>query len=52
MAMHFGEIFYIYSGNDDQTVPILSLGGMGCISKVSNIIPARYSLMIDDILDG
>ena len=52
MAMHIGDNFNIYSGNDDQTVPILSLGGMGCISTVSNIIPARYSLMIHDFLDG
>ena len=52
MAMHISDNFNIYSGNDDQTVPILSLGGMGCISTVSNIIPARYSLMIHDFLDG
>lgn len=52
MAMYIGDNFNIYSGNDDQTVPILSLGGMGCISTVSNIIPARYSLMIHDFLDG
>lgn len=29
----------IYSGNDDQIVPILSLGGIGVISVLSNIIP-------------
>ena len=52
MAAHISEDFNLYSGNDDQTVPILSLGGIGCISTVSNIIPARYSLMIQDFLDG
>ncbi len=52
MAAHIGDDFNIYSGNDDQTVPILSLGGAGCISTVSNIIPARYSLMIHDFLEG
>ena len=52
MAAHISEDFNLYSGNDDQTVPILSLGGIGCISTVSNIIPARYSLMIHDFLDG
>ncbi len=52
MAAHISDNFNIYSGNDDQTVPILSLGGIGCISTVSNIIPARYSLMIHDFLDG
>ena len=30
---------YIYSGNDDQIVPILSLGGIGVISVLSNILP-------------
>jgi 4-hydroxy-tetrahydrodipicolinate synthase len=29
----------IYSGNDDQIVPILSMGGAGCISVLSNILP-------------
>ena len=52
MAMHICDNFNIYSGNDDQTVPILSLGGIGCISTVSNIIPARYSAMIHDYLEG
>ena len=51
-AMHINDNFNLYSGNDDQTIPILSLGGVGCISTVSNIIPARYSLMINDFLDG
>ena len=31
----------IYSGNDDQIVPILSMGGKGCISVLSNILPAK-----------
>ncbi len=52
MATHICEDFNIYSGNDDQTLPILSLGGIGCISTVSNIIPARYSRMIRDFFDG
>ena len=34
-----GPDFDIYSGNDDQTVPILSLGGKGVISVTANIIP-------------
>ena len=29
----------LYSGNDDQIVPILSMGGMGCISVLSNLLP-------------
>ena len=31
----------IYSGNDDQIVPILAMGGQGCISVLSNVLPAR-----------
>ena len=34
-----GDRLDIYSGNDDQIVPILSLGGMGCISVLSNVLP-------------
>lgn len=52
IAGHIGDNFNIYSGNDDQTVPILSLGGIGCISTVSNIIPGRYSNMIHDYIEG
>lgn len=29
----------LYSGNDDQIVPILSMGGLGCISVLSNLLP-------------
>ena len=29
----------IYSGNDDQVTPVLSLGGSGCISVLSNVLP-------------
>lgn len=34
-----GENFAIYSGNDDQILPILSLGGQGVISVLSNVLP-------------
>ena len=51
-AACINDNFDLYSGNDDQTVPILSLGGIGCISTVSNIIPSRYSSMIHQYLDG
>ena len=51
-ASHISDNFNIYSGNDDQTIPILSLGGIGCISTVSNIIPARFSKMIHSYLKG
>ncbi len=34
-----GDDLWVYSGNDDQIVPIMSLGGLGVISVVSNILP-------------
>ena len=34
-----GDSFDIYSGNDDQIVPIMSLGGKGVISVLSNVLP-------------
>lgn len=36
-----GDKIDMYSGNDDQIVPILSMGGIGCISVISNILPAQ-----------
>lgn len=38
-ASLIGDRMDIYSGNDDQIVPILSMGGKGCISVLSNIMP-------------
>lgn len=38
---HCGHKIDMYSGNDDQIVPILSMGGIGCISVLSNILPAE-----------
>ncbi len=52
IAACVSDTFSLYSGNDDQTVPVLSLGGLGCISTVSNIIPARFSAMIHQYLNG
>ena len=34
-----GDDLDVYSGNDDQTIPMLSLGGIGVISVLSNIVP-------------
>lgn len=36
-----GHKIDMYSGNDDQIVPILSMGGIGCISVLSNVLPAE-----------
>lgn len=34
-----GNMLDIYSGNDDQIVPVMSMGGIGCISVLSNVLP-------------
>jgi len=36
-----GDTLYLYSGNDDQTVPILALGAKGVISVLSNVLPRQ-----------
>lgn len=41
IAAECGDDLAIYSGNDDQIVPILSLGGRGVISVLSNILPGE-----------
>ena len=43
---------YIYSGNDDQILPVLSLGGIGVISVLSNIKPEYTHNMINSFFDG
>ena len=42
----------IYSGNDDQIVPIMSLGGLGVISVLSNVAPAQTHAICQNYLDG
>lgn len=44
--------FYIWSGNDNLTVPILSLGGQGVISVISNLFPEQMNLLTYAALDG
>lgn len=43
---------YIYSGNDDQILPVLSLGGIGVISVLSNIVPEVVHKMTSDFFAG
>jgi len=38
--------FSVWSGNDDQTVPVMALGGKGVISVVSNVLPAQTNAMV------
>ncbi|MBQ1274678.1 MAG: 4-hydroxy-tetrahydrodipicolinate synthase [Cellulosilyticum sp.] len=47
-----GEDFAIYSGNDDQILPLLSLGGKGVISVLSNVAPKQTHDMVRLYLDG
>ena len=42
----------LYSGNDDQVVPLLSLGGIGVISVLSNVAPTYVHDMIYEFFDG
>lgn len=42
----------IYSGNDDQILPVLSLGGIGVISVLSNIMPKEVTHLIHDFMSG
>jgi 4-hydroxy-tetrahydrodipicolinate synthase len=47
-----GEDFTVYSGNDDQIVPLLSLGGKGVISVLANIVPKVVHDMVASFLNG
>ena len=42
----------LYSGNDDQVVPLLSLGGLGVISVLSNVAPTYVHDMVYEYLEG
>lgn len=44
--------FAVYSGNDDIIVPLLSLGGVGVISVVANILPQETHNLVDLYLQG
>ena len=47
-----GDKLAIYSGNDDQIVPIIACGGKGVISVLSNVVPAETSRMCHLALEG
>ncbi len=42
----------MYSGNDDQIVPIMALGGLGVISVLANVAPKQTHEICQDFLDG
>ena len=47
-----GDNLYIYSGNDDQILPVLSVGGIGVISVLSNIAPKKVHDIVSEYLSG
>lgn len=47
-----GDTLYIYSGNDDQITPLLSMGGYGVISVLSNMLPKETVEMCDSFFAG
>lgn len=47
-----GDSLTIYSGEDDQTLPIIALGGKGVISVFANILPAEMHKLAKAALDG
>lgn len=47
-----GNSFSIWSGNDDQIVPVMALGGQGVISVLSNVKPVETVAMCNAALDG
>ena len=52
IAAECGDKLAIYSGNDDQIVPILSLGGKGVISVLSNVLPNETHDICQLYFDG
>lgn len=47
-----GDKLDIYSGNDDQIIPVMSLGGKGVISVLSNLLPKETSQMCHAYING
>ena len=47
-----GDDLYIWSGNDDCTIPLMSLGALGVISVASNIVPGAVAKLCALCLDG
>jgi 4-hydroxy-tetrahydrodipicolinate synthase len=47
-----GDALPVYSGNDDRVLPVLSIGGKGVISVMSNLIPAEVKRLCTLYLDG
>lgn len=49
---HMRDDFYVWSGNDQDTLPLLAIGGYGVISVASHLAGAQIKEMIEAFLDG
>ena len=47
-----GDSLDVYSGNDDQIVPVLAMGGEGCISVLSNVLPKQAVELCELFFEG
>ena len=47
-----GQDFDVLSGDDQMTFPLMTLGGKGVISVVTNIAPAKMASLVQNMLDG
>ena len=47
-----GDKITVYSGNDDQVIPIMALGGKGCISVLSNVLPRESVAICQKFFQG
>jgi 4-hydroxy-tetrahydrodipicolinate synthase len=52
LRAHAGDDMLLWSGNDNETLPIMSLGGLGVISVAANIIPGDMQKICKSWLDG
>jgi 4-hydroxy-tetrahydrodipicolinate synthase len=52
IAARCGDKLDIYSGDDGLTVPMMAMGGLGCISVLSNVMPALAVEMCDRFFAG
>jgi 4-hydroxy-tetrahydrodipicolinate synthase len=52
IAHCIGPDFALYSGNDDITIPLMSIGGSGVISVYANVMPGMCHQIVADYLGG
>jgi 4-hydroxy-tetrahydrodipicolinate synthase len=52
ILLHRPDDFAVYAGDDEITLPLLSMGGDGAVSVISNALPERFSRLVDAGLDG